>query len=170
MSAARGDELQPIELFDPSRHRVQDFCSGSPSLDEWLKEHAHAASMAGTAATWVLPSSAHVVGYYSLAMGALARHGLPSRLGRGHPNPVPVLLLVRLAIQQELQGQGLGAELLGDALRRAVLGAWHYGARALIVDALDGSAYGFYRHHGFLPLTGLRLYRRVSDIARSMKP
>lgn len=152
-------QLLPIELFDPARHAVEHFRSGVPSLDMWLRS---------SAGTWVLPRSTQVVGYYSLAMGGLKRDGIPTRLGRGHPDPIPILLLARLALDKHEQGRGIGAELLSDALRRAVVGAWHYGARALVVDAVDERAFGFYRHHGFLPLAGPRLYRRISEIARSL--
>lgn len=162
------DSLRPIELFSPDRHVVGDFHSGVSSLDGWLKFNAASASVAGTAATWVLLRDTRVIGYYALAMGGLMRDSIPARLGRGHPDPVPILLLARLALCLDEQGRGLGGFLLADALRRSVIGASHYGARALIVDAINERAYYFYRHHGFLPLAGWRLYRRMSDIAKSM--
>ena len=64
---------------------------------------------------------------------------------------------------------GLGADLLQDALIRAIAGARHYGARAVVVDAIDDRAAAFYRHHGFLPLEGNRLYRRVADIEHALR-
>ncbi len=162
--------LRPIELFDPERHLVDQFSSGVESLDEWLRRTAGVAAAAGTAATWVLCRRQVVVGYYAVAMGSVERATTPSRLGRGQPDPVPVLLLARLALDRSEHGSGLGADLLRDALIRAVAGAHHYGARALVVDAIDEDAAAFYRHHGFLPLENLRLYRRISDIARSITP
>ncbi|CNU93040.1 histone acetyltransferase [Mycobacterium tuberculosis] len=79
-----------------------------------------------------------------------------------------MLVLARLALDRQEQGTGLGGDLLLDALIRSVAGARHYGARALVVDAIDDRAAEFYGHHGFLPLEGRRLYRRISDIARAL--
>ncbi len=162
--------LRPVELLDPSRHVVDEFDSGVASLDDWLRRTAAVAAAAGTAATWVLCRGDSVVGYYALAMGSVERGAAPSRLGRGQPDPVPVLLLARLALDRSEHGTGLGADLLRDAVARAVAGAHHYGARALVVDAIDEDAASFYRHHGFLPLNGLRLYRRIADIERAIAP
>ncbi|MGH3636438.1 MAG: histone acetyltransferase, partial [Mycobacterium sp.] len=134
-----------------------------------LHRVAPVAAAAGTAATWVLCRGRRVVGYYALAMGSIERARSPSRLGRGQPDPVPVLLLARLALDLQEQGTGLGGDLLLDALIRSVAGARHYGARALVVDAIDGRVVEFYRHHGFQPLEGRRLYRRISDIERALR-
>ncbi|MGQ0433138.1 MAG: GNAT family N-acetyltransferase [Microthrixaceae bacterium] len=161
--------LRPVELLDPGRHDTSRFDSGVVALDDWLRHTAAVAAAAGTAATWVLCRGVQVVGYYALAMGAVQRMVAPSRLGRGQPDPVPVLLLARLALDRAEQGSGLGADLLQDALIRAVAGARHYGARAVVVDSIDDRAAAFYRHHGFLPLDGRRLYRRVSDIERALQ-
>lgn len=163
MSAALG----PVDLFDPGRHETASFSSGVDVLDDWLRRVAPVAAAAGTAATWVLCRGRRVVGYYALAMGSIERTRAPSRLGRGQPDPVPVLVLARLALDRTEQGTGLGGDLLLDALIRAVAGARQYGARALAVDAIDDRASEFYRHHGFLPLEGRRLYRRISDIERA---
>jgi GNAT superfamily N-acetyltransferase len=73
------------------------------------------------------------------------------------------------ALDRQEQGTGLGGDLLLDALIRSVAGARQYGARALVVDAIDDRAVEFYRHHGFLPLEGRRLYRRTSDIERALR-
>jgi GNAT superfamily N-acetyltransferase len=116
----------------------------------------------------VLCRARRVVGYYSLAMGSVEHRGAPSRWRRGQPDPVPILLLARRALDRTEQGGGLGADLLRDALLRAVAGARHSGARAVIVDAIDDRAVDFYLHHGFLPFAGQRLYRRIVDIERAM--
>jgi GNAT superfamily N-acetyltransferase len=160
--------LSPVELLDPGRHDTADFSSGVDVLDDWVHRVALVAATAGTAATWMLCRGTRVVGYYALAMGSIERTRTPSRLGRGQPDPVPVLLLARLALDRQEQSTGLGGDLLLDALIRSVAGARHYGARALVVDAVDDRAAEFYRHHGFLPLEGPRLYRRISDIERAL--
>lgn len=162
-------EFEPVELFNAARHDSSGFDSGVPILDGWLRHTAAVAAAAGTSATWVLCRDRRVVGYYALAMGSVQRNQTPSRLGRGQPDPVPVLLLARLALDRSEHGTGLGADLLQDALVRALAGARHYGARAIVVDALDDGAAGFYRHHGFLPLELGRLYRRISDIERALR-
>ena len=160
--------LRPVELFDPDRHSVELFRCGQTVLDDWLRRTAAVAAAAGTAATWVLCRSEVVVGYYALAMGSVERRRVPSRLGRGQPDPVPVLVLARLALDTTEHGSGLGADLLRDALARGVAGGRRYGARAIVVEAIDASAADFYRHHGFLPLGGPWLYRRMGDIERSI--
>lgn len=159
----------PVQLLDLERHDVSGFECGVEQLDNWLRATAAVAAHAGTAATWVLCRGRRVVGYYAIAMGSVARAHVPSRLGRGQPDPVPVLLLARLAVDGTEQGKGLGADLLRDALLRAIAGAREFGARAVVVDALDERAAQFYRHHGFLPLAGMRLYRRVGDLERSIR-
>jgi predicted N-acetyltransferase YhbS len=161
--------LRPVDLLDPSRHNCDAFDSGVPALDAWLQRTAPIAASAGTAATWVLCRGARVVGYYALAMGNVEHRGAPSRLRRGQPDPVPVLLLARLALHRSEQGTGLGADLLRDAMFRAAAGARQYGARALIVDAIDDRAAAFYERHGFLPLGEQRLYRRMADIERALQ-
>lgn len=161
-------ERRPVELLGSSRHDTDGFDSGVASLDDWLRRTAPVAAAAGTSATWVLCRGDRVVGYYALAMGTVDRRAAPSRLGRGQPDPIPALLLARLALDRSEQGSGLGADLLQDALIRAVAGARQYGARAVIVDAIDESATAFYRHHGFVPLGSNWLYRRVADIERSL--
>ncbi|HKN50479.1 MAG TPA: GNAT family N-acetyltransferase [Actinomycetota bacterium] len=161
--------LRAVELLDPDRHDASRFDSGVASLDDWLRNTAPVAKAAGSAATWVLCRGDRVVGYYALAMGSVERRNAPSRLGRGQPDPVPVLLLARLALDRGEQGMGLGADLLRDALLRAVAGARSYGARAVVVDAIDDRAMEFYRHHGFVPLEGRRLYRRISEIERAIQ-
>lgn len=162
-------KLERVELFDPDHHRPGAFDSGVVDLDNWLRSTAAIAAAAGTAATWVLCRGRQVVGYYALAMGSIGHAGAPSRLRRGQPDPVPVLLLARLAVDRSEQGHGLGADLLRDALLRALAGARHYGARAFVVDANDERAQAFYQHHGFVPLAGGRLYRRVADIERALE-
>lgn len=114
------------------------------------------------------------MGYYALAMSAVA-HGRQGgaaapRLTRGMPDPVSVVLLARLAVSRDLQGSGIGGMLLVDAMRRAVRGGREFGARAIIVDALDDGAAAFYAHFGFLPLEGRRLWRRLSTVERAIRP
>jgi GNAT superfamily N-acetyltransferase len=161
--------VRPVALFDPATHDSERFDCGVPELDEWLIRTAPVAAVAGTAATWVLCRGRRVVGYYALAMGSVRHADAPSRLRRGQPEPVPVLLLAKLALHRQEHGTGLGADLLRDALIRAIAGGRQFGARALVVDAIDERAFSFYHHHGFLPFPGQpRLYRRIGDLERSL--
>jgi predicted N-acetyltransferase YhbS len=84
------------------------------------------------------------------------------------PDPVPVVVLARLALDRSDQGSRLGGHLLVDALRRCARGGQEFGARAVVVDAIDNRAAAFYRHLGFHDLEGPRLWRRVSDISQAL--
>lgn len=159
--------LGPVEALRED-HRLDDFASGVEVLDRWLRQSARTAAAAGTAATYVLCRGDRVVGYYALAMSSVAHAGAPARLRRGMPDPVPVVLLARLALDRTERGTGLGGDLLIDALRRCVRGAREFGGRAVVVDAIDADAAAFYRHFGFLELEGQRLWRRISDIERAL--
>ncbi|MGH8990860.1 MAG: GNAT family N-acetyltransferase [Acidimicrobiia bacterium] len=158
--------LQPVRLLEPN-HRLDEFDCGAAELDAWLKRSARIAAATGTAATYVLCRDGRVVGYYALAMSSVAHDRAPSRLRRGMPDPVPVVLLARLAIDRSEQGRQLGGHLLVDALRRCVRGGREFGARAVVVDALDEGAVAFYQHFDFHRLEGLRLWRRLSDVAQA---
>jgi predicted N-acetyltransferase YhbS len=122
----------------------------------------------GTAAVYVADVDGRVVGYYAIAMASIAQSEAPARLGRGMPDPLPVILLARLAVDRAWQGHGNGGRLLVDALRRCVRGGREFGARAVVVDAIDEGAAAFYRHFGFRDLEGRRLWRKLSDVAASV--
>ncbi|MCP9490381.1 MAG: GNAT family N-acetyltransferase [Solirubrobacteraceae bacterium MAG38_C4-C5] len=144
------------------------FACGVRALDQWLGQSARTAAAAGTAATYVLCRGRQVVGFYALAMGSVEHGQAPSRLRRGMPDPVPVILLARLALDRSEQRSALGGHLLVDALRRCVRGGRQFGARAVIVDASTEDAAGFYRHFGF-QLESRRLWRRLADIAGALE-
>lgn len=156
--------LRAVELLTPS-HDLDQFAAGNAELDRWLRSSAKIARSAGTAATYVLCRGDRVVGYYALAMTSVVHADAPSRLRRGMPDPVPAILLARLAIDRTEQGHRLGGHLLVDALRRCVRGGHEFGARAVIVDAIDENAAEFYRHFDFHNLDQQRLWRRLNDIA-----
>jgi GNAT superfamily N-acetyltransferase len=149
-------------------HRLAPFESGVGDLDRWLRNSARTAGAAGTAATYVLCQGDRVVGYYALAMSAVVHAGAPSRLRRGMPDPAPVVLLARLAVDRTQHGRGLGGHLLVDALRRCVRGGREYGARAVVVDAMNEQAGDFYRHFGFRDLDDTRLWRRLADVSAAL--
>jgi predicted N-acetyltransferase YhbS len=159
--------LRAVELLD-NAHELDGFDSGDEGLDNWLRQSARTAAAAGTAATYVLCRGARVVGYYALAMSAVTHERAPSRLRRGMPDPVPVVLLARLALDRAEQNTGLGGHLLVDALRRSVQGGRSFCARAVVVDAANDRAAAFYRHFDFHELDDRRLWRRLTDIERAL--
>lgn len=153
------------------RHQTGSFRSGVAELDRWLVESAlHAQSMR-TARTFVWHErDLRVLAYFSLAAHVIARADLSAKLGRGSPDRIPAILLARLALDQRLQGSGLGGELLWDALSRGAAASQLAGARVVVVDALDARAASFYLHHGFqaVPGNAFRLVQKMSDIAAAL--
>ena len=146
-----------------------EFNSGIEELDRWLRSSARVAAAAGTAASYVLCRGERVTGYYALAMSAVGHERAPSRLRRSMSDPVPVVLLARLALDRSEHGAGLGGHLLVDALRRCVRGGHEFGARAVVVDAVSDEAARSYQHFGFHQLDEARLWRRIGDIESSLE-
>ncbi len=110
-----------------------------------------------------------VVAYYSLAGHVIERSAMPAKIGRGSPDSSPAVLLARLAVAKNMQGEGLGAMLLAEALTRAARTAQIVAARFVVVDAIDESAAMFYARYGFTRILGdSRLFRKMSDIARDV--
>jgi GNAT superfamily N-acetyltransferase len=135
------------------RCELARFSCGEPPLDAWLKERA-LASEGRSARTYLVCSGARVVGYYCLAVGSIVRARLPRKLRHGAPEPVPVFILGRLAIDRSVQGQGLGKDLVAHCLRQYLSAAGIIGARALVVHALNDGLVPFYEGLGFEPLAG----------------
>ena len=140
---------EPIQEY----HLVDSFYSGESSLDEWLRHRAYKNEILGASRTFVAcmeeDSNKKVVGFYALAAGSVAHSRVSAKTKRNMPNPIPVLVLARLAVDTQLQGQGLGASLLQDAVLRSKAAAKHIGARAILVHALSEDARRFYKHFGF---------------------
>ena len=133
-------------------HRVNDFACGEPSLDEWLKRRALNNQQSGASRTFVVVDGAdQVLGYYALAAGAVAHQLATGAVRRNMPDPVPVLVLGRLAVDSRAQGIQLGAGMLQDVVNRAISVSQNTGVRALLVQALNEQARGFYQHYGFVP-------------------
>lgn len=152
-------------------HDRSHFDSGNPELDSWLREHALHASAMNTGRTFVWHRGNRVVvAYFTLAAHLIARETLRKRTGRGSPSVIPAILLARLALDRSLRGQGLGAELLWDALARAVAANRHAAARVVVVDAVDEHAASFYEHFGFERVPGQpnRLVQKISSIEAAL--
>lgn len=155
-------------------HRDYDvtaFDCGASPLNEYLQRFALTNHQNRSARTYVATRGKRVVGYYTLAAGAVRREDAPSRVAKGLANyPVPIILLARLAVDRSEQGHGLGRALLKDALLRAIQAADLIGCRAVLVHAKDQSAQAFYRRFGFepSPTDELHLYLLMKDIERSL--
>ncbi len=145
-----------LKLLSPqplsAEHRLEDFACGETSLDDWLRRRALINQTTGASRTFVVTDeSGQVLAYYALAAGAVSHQESPGAIRRNMPDPVPVMVLARLAVDQRLQGQHVGGALLKDALQRAVSVAQNIGVRALLVHALNDRARQFYAHYGFVP-------------------
>lgn len=142
--------LRAPAALGPS-HRLDDFRSGTPSLDDWLRRRAMANQLSGASRTYVVADDAGgVVAYYAIASGALATTDAPGSFRRNMPDPIPVAILGRLAVDHRWQGRGLGPALLRDAVDRVRAAARLLGIRGVLVHAISEDARRFYVHHGFV--------------------
>lgn len=160
-----------IERLVPD-HDLSEFESGNLELDSWLARHALLAQQMDSARTFLLMLDKRVVGYLALTMGSVRRVEPPTKLVRGLPSyPVGMVLLARLAVDRGSQGRGIGALLLAEALRKAVVAGEAAAARLVVVDAIDEGAADFYARYGFVaaPEHPLRLYRQMKDIRQSLE-
>ena len=132
-------------------HELDAFESGVAPLDEWLKRRARRNEAEGASRTFVICAGRRVIGYYCLAAGSILQTAATGRVRRNMPDPVPALLLGRLAVDRAWQGKGLGADLLSDAVLRAIGAAESVGVRAILVHAISDEAKKFYERHGFRP-------------------
>lgn len=152
-------------------HDLSRFASGHQDLDRWLRQEALRAHDAGTAHTtvWTLADDAAVKAFHSIAPTQFARVELPSRALSAGYTTVPGYLIGRLALDESVHGQGLGTQLLLDALEQVVAAAGNAGGRLIAVDAIDDNARGFYLHHGFQPIDGSRrLVMKVATAAAAI--
>ena len=131
-------------------HQVNAFACGESVLDEWLKRRALGNQTTGASRTFVVTTSQkEVMGYYALAAGAVAHQDATRSIRQNMPDPVPVMVLARLAVDTRAQGMKVGAAMLQDALQRCVLVSQNTGVRAMLVHALNDRARQFYEHYGF---------------------
>ena len=150
-----------------SRHDVSQFSSGVPTLDSWLRGKARLNEAKGGARTYVACQGNRVVGFYSLAASSVERRRVSSRVGRSMPDPIPVILLGQLAVDELYRARRLGSDLLVDAARRCLAAAGLVGARAIVVQAIDERAAAYYAKFGFRPFSDrepLMLILRMSEI------
>lgn len=148
-------------------HDLDKFQCEEPSLERWLKERARQNEAQGASRTYVVAAGREVVGYYCLSAGAVSYEVATSNVRRDMPNPIPVLVLGRLAVHRTWANQGIGTGLLKDALLRSIPVAEKLGARALLCHAISPRAKEFYFKYGFeeSPLEPMMLMVNLSALA-----
>ena len=165
MSATEASAPEPLQRD----HQLGNFDSGVAALDNWLKRRALANEVAGASRTFVICSNDRVVGYYSLAAASVVHDVATSRAKRNMPDPIPAIVVARLAVDRSLQGVGFGWSLLQDAALRALAAADAIGVRALLVHALSEDAKRFYLRFGFResPVEPVTLMVTLDELRRN---
>jgi GNAT superfamily N-acetyltransferase len=145
-------ELRRPTLLVSDRHDRTQFDSGEPVLDEWLRRYAGQNRRRDMAATWVIADASDtVVAYASIAMTGIDRSAAPARVAEQAPDPVPALLLGRLAVDRRYSGKGIGTTLVTHVLATAVELNAKAACRAVVVSALSSKARRWWEHLGFHP-------------------
>ena len=162
---------QPLSAPEKLRadHDFSQFDCGEPSLDEWLRRRALQNEESGASRTYVVCAGQQVVGYYALAVGAVAHAEAPGRVRRNMPDPVPVMIVGRLAVHNDFQGRKIGPGLLRDAVLRTLQAAEIAGIRAILVHAISERARQFYEDCGFIasPMDPLTLMIAVEEAVKA---
>lgn len=162
--------LRPPQAI-ADHHVLDAFCSGVTALDDWLKKRARPNQLSGASRTFVAADpDGRVLAYYALASSAVSPAAAPGRFRRNMPDPIPVVVLGRLAVDQTLQGAGLGRALFADAAKRALYAAEAIGVRGLVVHALSDDACAFYRRLGLdeSPLHAMTLMVTMADLRAAL--
>ena len=149
-----------------NKHQLDEFGCGNETLNEWLKKRALKNQGYSASRTFVICEQDKVVGYYALASGSVQREIAPKSMARNMPEPLPVIVLGRLAIDEKYQGRGLGKELLRDAILRSIFTAKNIGTSAILVHAISEDAKRFYEKNGFQvsPLEPMTLFMSMRKL------
>ena len=168
MSLGVGNVGSP-ERLSP-HHDLSQFDCGEPALDEWLRKRAQRNDESGASRTYVVSLRERVVGYYALAVGAVAHVAAHGRIRRNMPDPVPVMVIGRLAVDRTMHGHAVGPALLRDAVLRTLQAAEIAGIRAILVHAISERAKTFYQKWGFIPspVEPMTLMITVEEARRSL--
>lgn len=162
----------PLSAPQPlaAHHDVQSFSCGIDSLDQWLKRRALKNQASGASRTFVVCRDRRVLAYYALASSAVISAEASGRFRRNMPDPIPVVVLGRLAVDRSLPGRGFGRALVQDAGRRVIQAADAIGIRGLLVHALSPEAKAFYERIGFEPsaLDPMTLMITLADLKASL--
>ena len=149
-----------------SDHDTTRFNCGNDTLNDWLIKRVLKNQDSGASRTFVINSNKRVIGYYALASGSVERLAAPGSIARNMPEPVPVIVLGRLAVDVDYQGHRLGAALLKDAMLRTLAVSHEVGIRAMLVHAISDEAKQFYRRYGFQesPIDAMTLMLSIQQL------
>lgn len=166
--------LMPLEAPQPltDQHRTTGFDCGDSSLNQWLEQRALANQRSGATRTFVVCDGDGVVkAFVALASGAVAVSASPGRFRRNMPDPIPVVVLARLAVCCSTQGHGLARAVLADAFERVLQASEQIGVRGILVHAASTAARNFYLHMGFdpSPTDANTLLLRLVDVEAALK-
>jgi GNAT superfamily N-acetyltransferase len=152
------------------RHDLTAFDCGQPDLNEWLRRQALKNESSGASRTYVTCVEGRVVGYYALATGAVARAAATGKVRRQMPDPIPVMIIGRLAVDARHQGRGIGYGLLRDALLRTLQVAKQTGIRAVLLHAMTVDAKRFYQRAGFQesPVDPMTMMIAIADVEQAV--
>jgi ribosomal protein S18 acetylase RimI-like enzyme len=147
-------------------HDIQNFDCGDPSLNDWLKKRALKNDLTGASRTYVVTYGSDVVGYYTLAAGCIYHNEASGKIKRNMPNPIPAMVLGRLAVDINHQGRAIGTGLLQDAVKRTWQASFILGIRVILVHALNEKAKLFYEKYGFRasPINDLTLMVTLQEV------
>lgn len=152
-----------------SSHEVSEFDCGNDVLNDWLIKRALKNQNSGASRTFVICQNNQVIGYYALASGSIERMATPKSIARNMPEPIPVMVLGRLAIAARMHGQRLRSALLKDTLLRTLSVSKNVGIRAILVHAISEDAKQFYLGYGFQvspidPMTLMLPVRHIEEL------
>ena len=153
-----------------AEHSLGGFDSGVASLDDWLRRRALRNQASGASRTFVVCDAGQVVAYYALAASAVAPGAAPGRFKRNMPDPIPVVVLARLAIARDHHGRGLGRAVFQDAANRVIHAADAIGIRGMLVHAISEEAKAFYLRLGLdpSPLEPMTLMTTVANLKAAL--
>lgn len=159
---------RPIAVTDA----LDEFDCGAETLNFWLRQRALQNEVSGASRTFVVEDSGRIIAYYTLTAGSVAHAIAPGKIRRNMPDPLPVAILGRLAVDNTFQNDGLGRDLLRDAVIRVVHAAETLGIRALLIHALSERARGFYERYGFQrsPFDEMTLMATLPDLQAAFSP
>lgn len=153
-----------------SSHQVELFDCGNVQLNDWLKHRAFKNELQGASRTYVVTVEKVILAYYCLATGAIAQTISTGKVKRNMPDPIPVMIIGRLAVDQNWQGKRIGKALLRDAILRTLQASEIAGIRAILVEAISEEAKQFYEKCGFTvsPIATMTLMITINDAISSL--
>lgn len=167
--------IEQLSLRPPTAltatHLVTEFDCGVDSLNEWLDKRAWKNQVLGVSRAFVITNGEIVIGYYCLSSAAIDRIELPKAKQRNMPDPIPAILIGRLAVDLRYQGQKIGLSLLQDAICRIITASQSIGIAYILVHALDDAAKRFYELNGFvaIPEQPLTLFLSVATATKAIQ-